>query len=64
MPSSLEPAHSLTVWDATSSLLTLRWMFWMTVLFLPLILFYTSWVFRVLRGPVTLEQVSDSHEHY
>lgn len=64
MPSSLEPAHSLTVWDATSSLLTLRWMFWMTVLFLPLILFYTSWVFSVLRGPVTLEQVSDSHEHY
>lgn len=64
MPSSLEPAHSLTVWDATSSLLTLRWMFWMTVLFLPLILLYTSWVFRVLRGPVTLEQVSNSHEHY
>jgi cytochrome d ubiquinol oxidase subunit II len=64
MPSSLAPSHSLTVWDSTSSLLTLRWMFWMTVLFLPLIILYTSWVFRVMRGPVTLEQVSGSEAHY
>lgn len=64
MPSSLAPSHSLTVWDSTSSLLTLRWMFWMTVLFLPLIILYTSWVFRVMRGPVTLEQVSGSETHY
>ena len=64
MPSSLNPSHSLTVWDATSSLHTLRWMFWMVILFLPLIILYTSWVFRVLRGPVTVEQVRDSHELY
>ncbi|WP_414648093.1 cytochrome d ubiquinol oxidase subunit II [Dokdonella sp.] len=64
MPSSLEPSHSLTAWDATSSLLTLRWMFWMTVLFLPLILLYTSWVFRVMRGPVHVEHVRGSDAHY
>ncbi|HJU38049.1 MAG TPA: cytochrome d ubiquinol oxidase subunit II [Tahibacter sp.] len=64
MPSSANPSHSLTVWDATSSLLTLRWMFWMTVLFLPLIIAYTSWVFRVMRGPVTLEHVRDSRTLY
>lgn len=64
MPSNLNPSHSLTAWDATSSLHTLRWMFWMVVLFLPLIILYTSWVFRVLRGPVTVEQVRDSHEMY
>ncbi len=64
MPSNLMPSHSLTVWDSTSSLLTLRWMFWMTVLFLPLIILYTSWVFRVMRGPVTLEQVRGSDAHY
>lgn len=63
MPSSLNPAHSLTAWDATSSLLTLRWMFWMVVIFLPLILFYTSWVFAKLRGPVTVEQVTGGHGH-
>ena len=64
MPSSLAPSHGLTLWDATSSLLTLRWMFWMTVLFLPLIVLYTSWVFRVMRGPVTVEQVRGSDAHY
>lgn len=64
LPSSLQPSHSLTVWDSTSSLLTLRWMFWLTVFFLPLIIAYTSWVFRVMRGPVTLEEVRHSDAHY
>lgn len=64
MPSSLAPSHSLTVWDSTSSLLTLRWMFCMTALFLPLIILYTGWVFRVMRGPVTLEHVRGSDAHY
>lgn len=63
LASSLNPAHSLTAWDATSSLLTLRWMFWMVVIFLPLILLYTSWVFAKLRGPVTVEQVIGGHGH-
>ncbi len=64
LPSNLAPAHGLTLWDSTSSLLTLRWMFWMTVIFLPLIVLYTSWVFRVMRGPVTLEHVRGSDAHY
>ncbi len=64
MPSSLEPSHSLTAWDATSSLHTLRWMFWMVAIFLPLIILYTGWVFRVLRGPVTLEQIRGPGHHY
>jgi len=36
----------------------------MTLLFLPLIVLYTSWVFRVMRGPVTIEQVRGSDAHY
>lgn len=63
MPSSLNPGHSLTAWDSTSSLLTLRWMFWMVVIFLPVIIMYTSWVFLKLRGPVTVEQVSEGQGH-
>lgn len=53
MPSSLSPASSLTAWDATSSHLTLTWMFWAVLIFLPIILAYTSWVYRVMRGKVT-----------
>jgi cytochrome d ubiquinol oxidase subunit II len=65
LPSSSNPDHSLTVWDASSSRLTLSWMFWATVFFLPIIIAYTSWVFRVLRGKVTVEQIrQNDHSAY
>lgn len=57
LPSSLDPNASLTVWDASSSELTLGIMLGATVLFLPLILAYTAWVFGVLFGRVTAEYV-------
>ncbi len=59
LPSSLDPRASLTVWDASSSRLTLTIMLGATVIFLPLILLYTAWVYRVLRGRVTLAHIAD-----
>ncbi|HVY17673.1 MAG TPA: cytochrome d ubiquinol oxidase subunit II [Rhodopila sp.] len=53
LPSSLDPASSLTLWDASSSLTTLIVMTIATGLLLPIVLIYTAWVYRVLRGPVT-----------
>jgi cytochrome d ubiquinol oxidase subunit II len=65
MPSSSEPNHSLTVWDSGSSHLTLSWMFWVTIFFLPIVIAYTSWVFHVVRGKVTAEDVRrDEHTVY
>jgi len=63
LPSSLDPSASLTVWDASSSRLTLAIMLGATVVFLPLIIAYTAWVYRVLRGRVTLAHVSDTSAH-
>ena len=60
MPSSANPNHSLTVWDASSSGKTLFIMLCAVVIFLPVVLVYTVWVFRVLKGRVTLEAL---HEH-
>ena len=60
MPSSTNPVSSLTVWDAVSSQKTLGIMFVVTIIFLPLILLYTSWVFRVLRGKVTVQSIKDN----
>ena len=57
LPSSLDPGSSLTVWDASSSRLTLLIMLIATLIFMPLILAYTAWVFRVLRGKVSLEHI-------
>ena len=65
MPSSTQPAHSLTAWDATSSHLTLTWMFWAVVLFLPIVIAYTGWVFRVMRGKVTEARIKEeTHTAY
>jgi cytochrome d ubiquinol oxidase subunit II len=59
MPSSLDPNSSLTVWDATSSRLTLQIMAIAVVIFLPLVLLYTGWVFRIMRGKVTAQSIKD-----
>jgi cytochrome d ubiquinol oxidase subunit II len=58
--SSSHPGHSLTIWDASSSRLTLSWAFWITVVFLPIVLTYTRWVYKVLWGPVTPEKVLEN----
>jgi cytochrome bd ubiquinol oxidase subunit II len=55
LPSSTFPNQSLTVWDASSSAKTLLLMLAGVVVFLPVIVGYTTWVFRVLKGRVTLE---------
>ena len=63
LPSSVNPSASLTVWDSSSSHLTLFIMLVSTVIFMPLILAYTSWVFSVLRGKVDSEAIRDGKGH-
>ncbi|NOS74496.1 MAG: cytochrome d ubiquinol oxidase subunit II, partial [Methyloglobulus sp.] len=53
MPSSTSPSSSLTVWDASASRYTLQLLFFATVLMMPIVMAYTAWVYRVLRGKVT-----------
>jgi len=65
LPSSLDPRSSLTVWDSSSSELTLAIVTVATVVILPIVLIYTAWEYRVLRGPVMTESVtSNSHSVY
>lgn len=64
MPSSLDPRSSLTVWDASSSFHTLGLMLVATVILLPIVLAYTAWVFRVMRGRVSLEHIRKTHGMY
>ena len=63
LPSSANPSASLTVWDASSSHLTLFIMLISTLIFMPIILAYTSWVFSVLRGKVDAEAIENGKEH-
>lgn len=65
MPSSSDPRSSLTVWDSVSSHATLQIMFWVVVVFLPIVLAYTAWVYRVLRGKITVEAIrANDHNVY
>jgi len=62
LPSSSNPSHSLMVWDSSSSQLTLFIMLVATVIFLPIVLLYTAWVYRVLRGKITEETIKSEIE--
>lgn len=62
LPSSTSPNSSLTVWDASSSHLTLTWMFFAALVFLPIVVAYTAWVYRVMRGKVTEQRIRE-HTH-
>ncbi len=64
LPSSSVPAQSLTVWNSSSTELTLIWMFGFTVVFVPLIVWYTSWAFYVMRGKVKAEDVEAGEHGY
>jgi cytochrome d ubiquinol oxidase subunit II len=64
MPSSTAPDASLTVWDATSSPLTLNVMFWAVVIFLPIIIGYTTWNYYKMWGKVTEEEIEGRFSAY
>jgi cytochrome d ubiquinol oxidase subunit II len=60
LPSSRNPNASLTVWDSSSSHLTLFIMLIVTVIFVPIVLAYTAWVFKVLWGRLTTEEANSA----
>ncbi|HYB58554.1 MAG TPA: cytochrome d ubiquinol oxidase subunit II [Alphaproteobacteria bacterium] len=62
LASSSDPRSSLTVWDASSSQTTLFIMLVAVVIFLPIVLAYTAFVFRLLRGKVGVGEVEEDKE--
>jgi cytochrome d ubiquinol oxidase subunit II len=64
LPSSIDAHSSLTIWNASSSHSTLWIMLLVTLVFLPLVLAYTSWAFKVMFGRVTLSDVRTNPDFY
>jgi cytochrome bd ubiquinol oxidase subunit II len=62
LPSSIDPNSSLAVWDASSSHQTLFVMLVCAVIFVPIILAYTTWVYKVLWGKVTEKDVTEASD--
>lgn len=64
LPSTVDPNSSLTVWDSSSSHLTLFVMLVCAIIFMPIILAYTSWVYKVLWGKVKEEDLDNNAQSY
>lgn len=64
LPSSIDAHSSLTVWNASSSEKTLGIMLFVTVVFLPIILAYTAWAFKLMWGRVTAHEVATNPDFY
>lgn len=62
LPSSLNPHHSLTMWDATSSALTLNIMLLVACVFVPAVLGYTLWSYAKMWGRISTDHVAQ-HSH-
>ena len=48
IPSSIDPASSLTIFNSSSSAMTLKIMTAVAVVFVPIVILYQIWVYRVL----------------
>lgn len=57
MPSSIDPSFSLTMWDVVSSEKTLGIMFWVAMIFVPIVLSYTLWGYYKMWGVVKVEDI-------
>jgi cytochrome d ubiquinol oxidase subunit II len=64
LPSSTNPSQSLTVFDASSSPTTLFIMLIAAIIFVPIILVYTAWVYRVMWGRVTAADIESNDNAY
>ncbi len=60
LPSSSHPNHSLTAWDAVSSRTTLQIMFWVVIGFLPIVLAYTGYAYRMMSGSLSRKDLEHS----
>ncbi|MCY9854539.1 cytochrome d ubiquinol oxidase subunit II [Vibrio mediterranei] len=60
IPSSLEPSHSLTLWDATSSYKTLSIISVVAVVVVPVILGYTTWCYYKMFGRIDKQFIEDN----
>ena len=64
IPSSIDTAYSLTIYNSSSSLYTLKIMTVVAFIFVPIVILYKIWVYRIFRAPVTLDDVMENKEAY
>jgi cytochrome d ubiquinol oxidase subunit II len=64
LPSNIDPASNLTIFNSSSSLLTLKIMTVVALIMVPIVIIYKIWVYRIFRAPVTAKDVIDNPHAY
>jgi cytochrome d ubiquinol oxidase subunit II len=64
LPSNLDPASNLTIFNSSSSLITLKLMTVVALIVVPTVIAYKIWVYRIFRAPVTSEEVLGDKQAY
>jgi len=62
LPSTLDPAHGLTVWNAASGVYTLTVMTVVAAVGLPIVIGYQAWSYWVFRRRVAPGMIPDAHD--
>lgn len=64
IPSSIDPEHNLTIFNASSGIYTLKIMTAVVLLFVPVVIAYQIWIYRIFRSRVTPQDIEDNREAY
>jgi cytochrome d ubiquinol oxidase subunit II len=64
LPSNIDPASSLTIFNSSSSPLTLKLMTAVALIVVPIVIAYKIWVYRIFRAPLTAEEVLGDKQAY
>lgn len=57
VPSTIDPAYSITIYNGSSSPYTLKVMTWAALIFTPLVLVYQAWTYWVFRKRIFAESI-------
>ncbi|PVE94608.1 MULTISPECIES: cytochrome d ubiquinol oxidase subunit II [unclassified Microbacterium] len=63
MPSTIDPAYSLTIANASSTPYTLQIMSWTALIALPLVIAYQTWTYWIFRKRVTRSSIEAAPAH-
>ncbi len=61
--SNIDPAFTVTAYNAASSPLTLKIMLGVTLVSIPVVLAYQAWLYTIFSGKVTAEELEDEHAY-
>ena len=64
LPSNIDPQYSLTIFNSSSSPYTLKIMTIVALLFVPVVIAYQIWMYRIFRQRVSPDDVLKDTESY